>query len=331
MTKKTIDLTDFKAQIMQKSNNKGALGRGIAALIGDMAEQNNNHNNTSLNANQSQPNNVGDLNRNYISEINIEDCQRSRYQMRKNFDHEAITVLAESIKVSGVLQPILVRDLGEGKYEIVAGERRLLASRVAGKTTIPAIVLKLNDKAVMEIGIIENLQRQDLNPIEEANAYKALIFEFDYSHEEVSKIVGKSRSYITNYLRILNLPEEIKNFISKGKLKLSHAKMLTTAKNPIEVAEMVVKHDMSVIELEELLRQESAMRGDYLVSPDYEPMTKATDIHTADTEKIGRRLSQISARFIELNMKLKPTTPHSGSLVIKYRDINQLKRFLEVE
>jgi ParB family chromosome partitioning protein len=328
MTKKTIDLTDFKAQVIQKTSNKGALGRGIAALIGDMAEQNSVNNSSAHN--QLSDNNLNDLNRSYISEINIDDCKRSRYQMRKNFDQEAIQVLSESIKVNGVLQPILVRDLGEGKYEIVAGERRLLASRVAGKRTIPAIILKLNDKAVMEIGIIENLQRQDLNPIEEANAYKALIFEFDYSHNEVSKIVGKSRSYITNYLRILNLPQEIKDFISKGKLKLSHAKVLTTAKNPIEVAKMVIKNDMSVIELEELLRQESAMRGDYSVSSGSKLLNKPTNINSADTEQVGKRLSEITSKFIKLNMKLKPTTASSGTLVIKYKDINQLKKFLDL-
>lgn len=193
-----------------------------------------------------------------IVELNIADIRSNPYQPRKSFDEQALNELAESIKEHGLVQPIIVKKSIKG-YEIVAGERRTKASKIAGKTTIPAIIRDFNDTQMMEIALIENIQRENLNPIEEANAYEKILTAENITQEELAKKFGKSRSYITNILGILRLPENIKNYVVEGKLSLGHARTLSKLENPEQInriAEKIMSEGLNVRETEKIANQE---------------------------------------------------------------------------
>lgn len=193
-----------------------------------------------------------------IVELNIADIRSNPYQPRKSFDEQALNELAESIKEHGLVQPIIVKKSIKG-YEIVAGERRTKASKIAGKTTIPAIIRDFNDTQMMEIALIENIQRENLNPIEEANAYEKILTAENITQEELAKKFGKSRSYITNILGILRLPENIKNYVIEGKLSLGHARTLSKLENPEQInriAEKIMSEGLNVRETEKIANQE---------------------------------------------------------------------------
>lgn len=193
-----------------------------------------------------------------IVELNIADIRSNPYQPRKSFDEQALNELAESIKEHGLVQPIIVKKSIKG-YEIVAGERRTKASKIAGKTTIPAIIRDFNDTQMMEIALIENIQRENLNPIEEANAYEKILTAENITQEELAKKFGKSRSYITNILGILRLPENVKNYVIEGKLSLGHARTLSKLENPEQInkiAEKIISEGLNVRETEKIANQE---------------------------------------------------------------------------
>lgn len=193
-----------------------------------------------------------------IVELNIADIRSNPYQPRKSFDEQALNELAESIKEHGLVQPIIVKKSIKG-YEIVAGERRTKASKIAGKTTIPAIIRDFNDTQMMEIALIENIQRENLNPIEEANAYEKILTTENITQEELAKKFGKSRSYITNILGILRLPENVKNYVIEGKLSLGHARTLSKLENPEQInriAEKIMSEGLNVRETEKIANQE---------------------------------------------------------------------------
>lgn len=193
-----------------------------------------------------------------IVELNIADIRSNPYQPRKSFDEQALNELAESIKEHGLVQPIIVKKSIKG-YEIVAGERRTKASKIAGKTTIPAIIRDFNDTQMMEIALIENIQRENLNPIEEANAYEKILTTENITQEELAKKFGKSRSYITNILGILRLPENVKNYVIEGKLSLGHARTLSKLENPEQInriAEKIISEGLNVRETEKIANQE---------------------------------------------------------------------------
>ncbi|MFD2615269.1 ParB/RepB/Spo0J family partition protein [Paenibacillus gansuensis] len=211
------------------------LGRGLDALI------------PSLNVSEDDK----------VIEIPINQLRANPYQPRKTFNDESIQELAASIKEHGVIQPIIVRTVLRG-YEIIAGERRYRASQVCGKPTIPAVVRKFTDQQVMEIALIENLQREDLNAIEIAIAYQALIDQFTLTQEELSAKVGKSRSHIANFLRLLQLPEEIKNYVSRGTLSMGHARAIAGLKeenSQKDMAELSIRNSWSVRDLEEAIQR----------------------------------------------------------------------------
>ena len=193
-----------------------------------------------------------------ISKLRISLVDPKRDQPRKFFDKEALEDLAASIAENGLLQPILVREYGEGRYQIIAGERRFRASKLAGLTEIPAIVLDRDDKKAAQIALIENIQREDLNPLEEAMAYKALAEEYDMTQEELSQKVGKSRSAIANTLRLLDLPDEILTLVASKELSAGHARTLLGVHdrdNMILLAQKAVEEDLSVRVLEELVKK----------------------------------------------------------------------------
>ncbi|ANE46033.1 stage 0 sporulation protein J [Paenibacillus swuensis] len=211
------------------------LGRGLDALI------------PSLNVNEDDK----------VVEIPMNQLRANPYQPRKTFNDESIQELAASIKEHGVIQPIIVRTVLRG-YEIIAGERRFRASQACGKTTVPAVIRKFTDQQVMEIALIENLQREDLNAIEVAIAYQSLIDQFTLTQEELSVKVGKSRSHIANFLRLLQLPEEIKNYVSRGTLSMGHARAIAGLKDDKakkDIAELAIRNQWSVRDLEEAIQR----------------------------------------------------------------------------
>lgn len=191
-------------------------------------------------------------------ELKLSDLEPNRGQPRKDFDDETLAELADSISQHGILQPLLVRPIFGGGYQIVAGERRWRAARMAGLTTVPAIIRELDDEQVMEIALIENLQREDLSPLEEAMGYQSLMDSYDMTQEEVAKIVGKSRSAVANVLRLLKLPEEVQSLIRSGQVSAGHGRALLSFPDDTEkiaVAKRVIEEDLSVREVERLAQK----------------------------------------------------------------------------
>ncbi len=200
---------------------------------------------------------------NKIVELPLDSIISDPNQPRKSFDETKIQELAESVTQHGLLQPILVRPLGNGKFQIVHGERRWRACKLIGLKTIKAEVRELDDKEVLEIQLVENLQRENLNPIEEAEAFNRMVEELGYTHEAIAKRVGKSREYVTNKLRLLKLPDDIKNALREGKITESHAKALISLKNneQTEIFEKVVAEGLSIREMEEIIKGNNVPRG----------------------------------------------------------------------
>ena len=191
-------------------------------------------------------------------ELKLSDLEPNRGQPRKDFDDETLAEVADSISQPGILQPLLVRPIFGGGYQIVAGERRWRAARMAGLTTVPAIIRELDDEQVMEIALIENLQREDLSPLEEAMGYQSLMDSYDMTQEEVAKIVGKSRSAVANVLRLLKLPEEVQALIRSGQVSAGHGRALLSFPDDAEkiaVAKRVIEEDLSVREVERLAQK----------------------------------------------------------------------------
>lgn len=231
---------------METSNKRRALGMGLEELF------------------QSEPLDYASLEekivnttpKEEIQELKLSELRSNPYQPRKNFDEEALKELSESIKEYGVIQPIIAKKSIKG-YEIIAGERRVKASIMAGKETIPAIVREFSDEEMMEIALLENLQREDLNSIEEAEAYKKLLEELNITQDELAKRVGKSRSYITNMLGLLSLPESVKGLVENGNISMGHARVLSKMDNQDEIVDLankIVNESLSVRDLEDLTK-----------------------------------------------------------------------------
>ncbi len=247
------------------------------------------------------------------SELKISEIRPNPYQPRKEFDDEGLKELAESIKVNGVFQPILVRQSISG-YELVAGERRLRASKLAGKKTIPAIIVDFNDQQMMEISLLENIQRKDLTPIEEASAYDQLIRKLNYTQDELAKRIGKSRTNVTNMLRLLNLPDEIKKLVNEGKLSYGHARTLLSLDSEekmISLAEKTIKEGLSVRQLEELCKKKETKKPGKEKQEETDPFME--DVRNRLQRKYGTR--------VEIKNKC---------ISIRYNDIDDLNRILEI-
>lgn len=192
-----------------------------------------------------------------VSTLKLTDIEPNKDQPRKNFDIEALKTLADSIRLNGIIQPLLVRQLPDGSYQIVAGERRWRAAKMAGLTEVPVFVKELTDQQTQQIALIENLQRENLNPIEEALGYKELIEKYDMTHEEVAKVVGKARASISNSLRLLELPEAIRDLVENKDLSAGHAKVLLSVKdnkNVVDLAFKAATKEVSVRELERMVK-----------------------------------------------------------------------------
>ena len=212
---------------------KKGLGRGLSSLLGDSSKK--------IDTNK----------------VSIKDLSRNKLQPRKHFDKNSLEELTNSIKKQGVIQPIVVRPdkSSEGKYEIVAGERRWIASQNAGLHEVPVVILNIDDVKSLEFAIVENVQRQDLNPIEEARGYQRLINDFNYNQEKLSQFIGKSRSYIANSLRLLSLPEGVLLMVGQGNLSAGHARSLIGLHNSVDIAKKIIQKKLSVRQAEVLARQ----------------------------------------------------------------------------
>lgn len=248
------------------------------------------------------------------SELKVKDIRPNPYQPRKEFDEQGLKELADSIRENGVFQPILVRKRKTGQgYELVAGERRLRASKLAGKDSIPAIVVDFNDKQMMEISLLENIQRKDLTPIEEAEAYDQLIRKLGYTQDELAKRIGKSRSNVTNILRLLNLPGEVKKLVNDGKLTYTQARALLATEDEermIDLARQTVKEGLSVKELEKLCSEKKKKLN--------KKKEKKKDPFVAD---VIDRLQKKFGTKVEIKNK---------ALSISYTDNEDLNRILEI-
>ena len=284
---------------MAKISKKEPLGRGLSSLLG---ENINIDNLTNLNT------------KNNLSVIPIDYLSAGSWQVRKNFDQSELHSLSQSIKNNGIFQPIVVVSDKEekGKYKIVAGERRWRAAQLANIHEVPVILRDdLSLDKIVEISLLENLERSDLNPIEEAKGYEELINKYNYTQEKVAKIFSKSRPYITNFLRLLSLPDEIKSFIVDGKISVGHARAIINSDNSLEVAKNIIKKGLSVREVEKLLKKPKK-------SVNASEFHKYIDIENELSNKIGLKTK------ILFNKEKK-----NGSLTIKFKNLDQLEYIMK--
>ena len=274
------------------SKIKKGLGRGLSSLIGETKVENK------------------------TNKLLLSDIVPNRYQPRNDFDNQNLEDLTNSIKERGVIQPIIVRksEIEKSKYEIIAGERRWLAARKAGLHEIPVVLTEADDLKSLEFAIIENVQRHDLNPLEEAQGYKRLIDEFSYDQEKVSKFIGKSRSYITNSLRLLNLPAEVLKFIEDKKLSSGHAKVLVGLDNALFVATKIIEKKLSVRQAENFVKIFKKKYSKNTITKD----PNITNLEETISDKIG------------LSVSIKNNSRNKGTITFSYHDIDQLNKIVDI-
>lgn len=283
------------------SKNKKGLGRGINALFADFDEE--------KEADEK------------VEELQLDEIRPNPYQPRKNFDEENLKDLSDSIRKNGVFQPIIVRKSSVMGYEIIAGERRFRASKLAGKDSIPAIVRAIDDEQMMEVAVLENLQREDLSPLEEAEAYSTLMKNLKITQSELSERLGKSRPYIANYLRLLDLPREVKAFVQDGKLSMGQARTLLALKDKdklVELAKRTVKENYTVRQLEQIVND---MNGKKKVKKDRKKKLSPYLLQSQDRlqEKFGTKVA------IKANEKTG-----KGKIEINYLSTEDFNRILDV-
>ena len=270
---------------------KKGLGRGLSSLIGETkVEQTTN-------------------------KLSISDLYPNKFQPRKIFDEDSLNDLEKSIKERGIIQPIIVRKSDENsKYEIIAGERRWLAAQKAGLHEVPVVVTEADDLKSLEFAIVENVQRNDLNPLEEAQGYQRLINDFSYDQEKVSKFIGKSRSYITNCLRILTLPSDVLDLIETKKISAGHAKILVGLENASFVAQKIIEKKLSVRQSENFVKIFKKKKGFYIKFND----PNIQNLERSISDKIG------------LNVSIKNNKKNKGTITFVYHDIEQLNKIIDI-
>ena len=271
---------------------KKGLGRGLSSLIGETKVENKTNN------------------------LSLAEIVPNKYQPRKNFDEENLNDLVNSIKERGVIQPIIVRksNTDNSKYEIIAGERRWLAAQKAGLHDIPVVVTDADDLKSLEFAIVENVQRHDLNPLEEAQGYKRLIDEFAYDQDKVSKFIGKSRSYISNSLRLLNLPKEVLDFVEQKKITAGHAKILVGLDNATFLANKFIEKKLSVRQAENLVKIFRKTKRNTSSKVD----SNIRDLESSISEKIG------------LSVSIKNNKNNKGTISFYYKELDQLNKIIDI-
>ena len=271
---------------------KKGLGRGLSSLLGDSSKKID------------------------VNKVSIKDLTRNKLQPRKHFDKESLLELTNSIKEQGVIQPIVVRPnkLSEGKYEIIAGERRWLASQNAGLHEVPVVILNVDDVKSLEFAIVENVQRQDLNSIEEARGYQKLVDDFNYNQEKLSQFIGKSRSYIANSLRLLSLPDDVLLMVERGNLSAGHARTLIGLNNSVDIAKKIIQKKLSVRQSEILVKQFRDKKFKLVSKKDSNILDLQKDLE----EKTG------------LNVSINNKKNNSGIISFEYRDLDQLDKLINI-
>ncbi len=278
--------------MMQK---KRGLGRGLSELLGDVATQP---------ATAEKPQDV--------QRLPIEFMQRGKYQPRKDIDPEKLKELSDSIAAQGIIQPIVVRKIGDKKYEIIAGERRWRAAQLAGLAEVPVVIKDIDDKSVMAVALIENIQREDLNALEEAEALHRLLDEFELTHQQIAESIGKSRTTVTNLLRLLDLAGDVKNMLSRGQLEMGHARALLGLEEAkqIEIANKAVKQSLTVRAVEKLVRELN----------DEKPAQAGKKVDP-DTLRLQRELSEKTGAKVEINHQ----NGGKGKLIFSYTSLEELE------
>ena len=271
---------------------KKGLGRGLSSLLGDTSKKID------------------------VNKVSIKDLTRNRLQPRKYFDKENLLELTNSIKEQGVIQPIVVRPNKslDGKYEIIAGERRWLACQNAGLHEVPVVILNVDDVKSLELAIIENVQRQDLNSIEEARGYQKLINDFSYNQEKLSQFIGKSRSYIANSLRLLSLPGDVLLMVEQRNLSAGHARTLIGLNNSVDIAKKIIQKKLSVRQSEILVKQFRDKNFKLVSQKDSNVLDLQKDLE----EKTG------------LNVSINNKKNNSGIISFEYRDLDQLDKLISI-
>lgn len=297
---------------MNANNKKYGLGRGLEALLGD-DDLNLNLDEETVDVTSIVNNTVLKTENN--NELPVADLVPCAFQPRTEFNQEALDSLAESIKEKGVLQPLLVRRKGD-KYEIIAGERRWRAAKIAGLNSVPAIVKELNDSETLEIALIENLQRENLSAIEEAEGFNRLMSEYEYTQEMLGQVIGKSRSHIANTLRLLNLPEEVKSYIKENKISAGHARALVGCENALELADTIIRKGLSVRETEDLV---ASLKNNHVVAK----TPKEVDY---DLVKIMQNLEE----KLKLKVKINAGKKGKGSVTLTYNNPAELSTILDI-
>lgn len=284
---------------MSDDLSKRRLGRGLAALIGEM----------------DQPVPVGEPQRAVSADraIPIEFIARSQRNPRRHFDENELQDLAASIRQHGIVQPVVVRTIGVNRYEIIAGERRWRAAQLAGFTDVPVIVRDVDDRTALELAIVENVQRSDLNPLEEAMGYEQLIAEHGYTQNDLGEIIGKSRSHVANSLRLLKLPDPVRDMLADGSLSAGHARALVSTSDPSGLARTIVSKGLSVRDAERLAQNDIKSQGDVLEK-------RPSAEKDSDTVALERSLSDALGLDVKISHK-----GGSGQIRIGYRTLEQLE------
>lgn len=297
------------------ATKRKGLGRGLDALLANASSSN------SLSVKPSSDEGGEahvESRREELKHVAVEFIQRGKYQPRRDMHQEALEELAESIKAQGVLQPIVIRPISSGKYEIIAGERRWRATQLAGLDTIPAVIRDVSDEAAIAMALIENIQREDLNPIEEAVALKRLQDEFELTHQQVADAVGKSRTSVTNLLRLIALDSEVKKLLENGDIEMGHARSVLSLE-PLqqrEIAQQVVAKGLSVRHAEALVRR--------LLEDKNKPKINAAAV-SADIQKLEEDLGQ----KIGVPVIIQHNAKGKGRLVLKYNSLDELDGILK--
>ena len=278
--------------MMNPFKTKRGLGRGLSSLIGDV---------------DSKP---------IKNKISISSIIRNKFQPRKNFDKEKMEELTNSVKERGIIQPIIVRKSSDhsDKFEIIAGERRWQAAQSAGLHEIPAVEIEADNLKSLEFAIVENVQRRDLNPIEEAQGYKKLIDDFNYDQEKVSKFIGKSRVHVTNCLRLLTLPDEVISLIEENKISQGHAKVLVGLDNAHFLAKKMIEKKLSVRQAENLIRSLKSYKGKSKITKN----PNLTNLESSIEEKTG------------IKVFIRNKKNNAGQVTFEYKDLDQLNRLIMV-
>lgn len=305
------------------------LGRGLSALIAD------DYGDNTLNVTDNKGESA-------LKELALNVIRSGKFQPRNRFDDEYIKELSASIGKSGVMQPIIVRSVAEKdgtKYEIIAGERRWRAAKMAGEITIPVIVREVDDKQALELALIENIQRQNLTPLEEAQGYQRLMDEFGYTQEVMSKTIGKSRSHIANLLRLLNLPDEVKEMLESGALTMGHARALMNAADPVAIARVVIERGLNVRQTENVARdgiasldtkpaataETKAKRGGKGSASSAEKSASPSGEKSVDAQVLENSLSE----SLGLKVHIEEMGGNSGRIILHYESMEDMDKILQ--